>query len=426
MGTIVVKRTRLLVAAAAVVTVMLFLFLDRSNSQMTSDFLSNVKAYTENVPGFSNPRPDEIDQADAADYLGDQLEYDPIESRPQSQYSDKEKGAETTSKEDLERLELSEFFSHLAEVPAKEYPTVVPISEVEHTDKVPIRFYSHNVKNGGDHKLTVGEPVWFIRKNMVVSSIRAHLAPNMVVALQEAQEFQIQDILKGLNALEEPETQWRAYGGGRIDGKEQGEHVPFLVREHEFEVIYDDTFWLNEINTRRPLVGWDAKYPRIATYVTLKHKPSGYHFNFFNTHFDHKGSKARAESTQLLMDKMSSINDWPSFLCGDFNAKPKDGCYKKISKSYTDVHKITMTYNWYGHPDYTVTGFSGNYLKDAKRIDYIFSPKDTIPALEELCKESKNGYSLQLKGYGMLHSKFGGVYMSDHRPLMADFVMKKC
>lgn len=429
MGSIVFKRARIVLAVAVFLVFLvvgLLSFSNKGESHITNDFLSSVKAYTENVPGFLNPRPEEVDQADVSEFLGDTLEMDQYEPKPENKYDNVDHETVLPLEPTVSGLGMYPDPTTFPEVPAKAYPKIGALEDLKFFDKLPFRIYSHNIKNGGDHKLELGEPVWETRKTMVVASIRAHYAPNMIIALQEAQRFQMDDILHGLNLIEEPGSQWKAYGNGRIDGKLMGEHVPLLIKEDEYEVVYDDTFWLNEKNSRRPLVGWDAKYPRSATYVTIKHKQSGTYFNIFNAHFDHKGLQARVESVQLLMDKMANVNEWPSFLCGDFNAKPNEECYKSISKLYTDVHSITSSYNWYGHPDYSVTGFRGNYLKDAKRIDYIFAPKHTIKALESLCLDSVDGYLLQLRGYGMLHSKFGGVYMSDHRPIMADFIMKKC
>lgn len=423
MSTIVVKRQRIVAAVVALLVIASLIVTHSSNPKITNDLISSVKAYTENVPGFLNPRPEEIDQTDALAFLGDTLEIDPLEPRPAVNYDDEDK--ETVQPGPVLLGEAYPDPETFPEMPPKTYPKVDSLKEVKFSEKLPFRIYSHNIKNGGNHKLELGEPEWETRKAMVVASIRAHVVPNTVVALQEAQKFQIDDILESLNLLEEPGYQWKLYGAGRIDGKSMGEHVPLLV-EDEFDVVYDDTFWLNEKNQRRPLVGWDAKYPRSATFVTLKHKKTGAYFNVFNTHFDHKGLGARVASVQLLMERMEKLNEWPSFLCGDFNARPNEDCYKEIKQKYTDVHSITSPYNWYGHPDFSVTGFTGNYLKDAKRIDYIFAPKSVLKALGKLCLKKDENLSLQLRGYGMLHSKFGGVYMSDHRPLMADFVLKKC
>ncbi|QEL58015.1 hypothetical protein CJJ09_000046 [Candidozyma auris] len=333
MSTIVVKRQRIVAAVVALLVIASLIVTHSSNPKITNDLISSVKAYTENVPGFSNPRPEEIDQTDASAFWATRWKLTPWSPG--------------------QRVPRSRDFPRDA---TKTYPKVDSLKEVKFSEKLPFRIYSHNIKNGGNHKLELGEPEWETRKAMVVASIRAHVVPNTVVALQEAQKFQIDDILESLNLLEEPGYQWKSYGAGRIDGKSMGEHVPLLVREDEFDVVYDDTFWLNEKNQRRPLVGWDAKYPRSATFVTLKHKKTGAYFNVFNTHFDHKGSGARVASVQLLMERMEKLNEWPSFLCGDFNARPNEDCYKEIKQKYTDVHSITSPYNWYGHPDFSVTG----------------------------------------------------------------------
>ena len=57
-------------------------------------------------------------------------------------------------------------------------------------------------------------------------------------------------------------------------------------------------------------------------------------FNIFNTHYDHRGVEARRKSSQLIVDKMKNYNDYPSFLCGDFNTEPNDEPYHILTKSW--------------------------------------------------------------------------------------------
>lgn len=416
------KRLRLVLAVTVLLIIVIAVVSSFTRTKtIRKDFVDKVKAYTDNVPKLTNPRPDEIENADPGSYLGDTLEMDPLEGTPKDNYADVDQDSplptalpnEVADPTAVEPLPLKPF----AKVPSPESSKI--------SGQLSLRLYSHNVKNGGVHKLVKGEPIWDKRKELLTSSIKAHLIPNTVIALQEAQKFQLDDILTYLNLVEEKSTQWVAYGGGRIDGRDVGEHVPLLVRKNEFEVIYDDTFWLNEQNERIPMKGWDAKYPRIASCVTLKHKATGTYLNLFNTHFDHKGEDARKQSAELLKSKMDSINLWPSFLLGDLNAKPGDQELKVLEDGYTDAHTMASLYNWYGHPDFSVTGFRGNYIKDAKRIDYIWVPAGTRRLSEKTCHD-ENPISLQIRGYGLLHSKFGGVYMSDHRPLMADLTIKGC
>ena len=66
-------------------------------------------------------------------------------------------------------------------------------------------------------------------------------------------------------------------------------------------------------------------------------------------------------------------------------------------------------------------------LDGGQNIDYIFAPKYTLKMdSDENTKgagELTTDISLKLYQLGMLHSKFNGKYISDHRPLVADFIM---
>ncbi|KAK6463600.1 Endonuclease/exonuclease/phosphatase [Scheffersomyces coipomensis] len=291
------------------------------------------------------------------------------------------------------------------------------------------RIYSHNIKNGADKKLNPGEEIWATRFRMIAASIKFNCQFNCVVALQEAYKFQLNDILKELNRYEEPNT-WSYYGVGRIDGKVLGEHVPIIYKTTEFELIYGDSFWLNEVNPRVSTVGWDSAYPKIASYVTLKHKDSENYINVFNTHYDSNGDVAKIQASKLIMEKMDTINEWPSFLVGDLNAESNHKAYKFIIQSYNDVAKLATPFNTYGHERSSVTGFEGEVLLNGGRnIDYIFAPSYTTKVDDKpVCdtiepNTASNKISLRLQSWGMLHSKFNGKYMSNHRPLVAEFSM---
>ncbi|KAM9891783.1 hypothetical protein OXX79_010478 [Metschnikowia pulcherrima] len=314
----------------------------------------------------------------------------------------------------------------IQKVPETAYPKIPAPNKQNAKETLQFRIYSHNVKNGAHDQLVTGEVPWDARKRHVINSIKLNSAQNTIVLLQEPLKFQVDDIVNDLNYFSSPENpEWIYIGGGRIDGCDNGEHVPILLKTSEWQVLFNDTFWLNDGNTRASIVGWDARYPRIATYVTLQHKTSSHIINVLNTHFDHKGKNSKKESAIFLSDKMKALNKWPSFIVGDLNSQPEDAGPKELKKSFVDTHELVPDFNRYGHPDYSVTGFSGKYLKDAKRIDFIFAPSYTKKLSEKVCME-RRPFSLQVLAYGILHSKFGGVYMSDHRPIMADFMIKSC
>jgi len=309
--------------------------------------------------------------------------------------------------------------------PASSVP--VPYAEIQNPEDqikpLMFRIYSHNVKNGGHSNLVPGELHWEDRYQRIAASITFNAQENTIVALQEVYKFMLDDILFELNRYGD---EWKAYGAGRIDGDETGEFVPVLYRVKEWEVVNQNTLWLNEKDEQRALEGWDAKYLRIVSYVTLRHRETNNFINIFNTHFDHEGSEARLASANQILKHMTKINAWPSFLCGDLNSEPQEAPYETLSQYLEDLAGLMTKYNHYGHVKSSVTGFEGQVLETGgQNIDYIFAPKYTSKASRKCSKsQSQLPIHLSLLGYGMLHSKYEGTYMSDHRPIVGDFFLQ--
>ena len=74
----------------------------------------------------------------------------------------------------------------------------------------------------------------------------------------------------------------------------------FISRRDRFEKVRDGHFWLSETPEVVGSNGWAAALTRMATCVQLKARAGGgseggTSFFVFNTHYDHKGVKARPE-----------------------------------------------------------------------------------------------------------------------------------
>lgn len=440
------RRKFLFIAAAAAIVFLFFL--------TSSSSLDVSKLDIDNFSGLFDPRPEELDtdlqdsmsengrpkkwegakipQKETGEkedpknpggYLGDVSEFDQHEELPKTNADDPDLEEQLASKGDSYNINLDNKPATIEELA---YPEVPGIAGVTFTNPIHVRIYSHNVKNGEKREMAAGEAPWEERRSDVVASIKLHMAPNMVVMLQEALDYQLQYIVDQLNLMNEDKvTDWIALGGGRINGKTIGEYVPIIVRESDWEVVYSDTFWLKEGDTRTSITGWDAEYPRICTYATLKNKDTGAYINMFNTHFDPQGKTARIESAKLIAQKMKSVNEWPSFLSGDLNSKPDDKCHQYLTGLLKDAHELASTYNRYGHREFTVTGFLGVRGTKGERTDYIFAPKDTKKISEQKCTKGEK-LNIHLESYAILHSKYGGLYMSDHRPVMAQFKIGGC
>ncbi|KAJ9099065.1 hypothetical protein QFC19_006114 [Naganishia cerealis] len=293
-----------------------------------------------------------------------------------------------------------------------------------------VRLYTHNIRFD-NHNLDKHERYWSERKHLVTSSIDYNTDASFasVVCLQEVLHHQLQDILFNLNN-KDTRDEWTYYGVGRSDGYTRGEYAPILYRTSDWDLVDNKTFWLLE-TPRIPSKGWDAALERIVTMVTLRSKLNPLvTLNFFNTHFDHRGKAARRHLAQLIANKMENYNNYPSFLCGDFNTQPTDEPYQILIKhGMKDSRALIDHLHHYGHTG-TFTGFNKHNEANSV-IDYVWAPYfaengNDQPSMETT--ESINYYNwdfhkthkIALRSFAILHSYYD-FYMSDHRPVSADY-----
>jgi endonuclease/exonuclease/phosphatase family metal-dependent hydrolase len=202
---------------------------------------------------------------------------------------------------------------------------------------------------------------WDNRKDWVADLIR-HYNPD-VFGLQEALPNQIHDLAGCLN-------EWEWVGVGREDGKEKGEFTPIFYKKDTWKRLDWGVFWLSEQPDKAGSTGWDASLPRTAVWAKLQHLKTGKTAIFINTHFDHKGAKAKQESVLLILRRFDELlQTEPMALMGDFNSLPGSMPYNLAEGSaFTDSRDLSQ-YPPYG-PEGTFNGFQlGAY---GGRIDYIF------------------------------------------------------
>src|SRR5688500_2684995 len=260
----------------------------------------------------------------------------------------------------------------------------------------PIRVMTFNIRYDEPRD---GVNAWPNRKQKVADVIRFHKAD--VVGVQEALLTQLRDLEKLL-----PGFAW--VGVGRTDGKEGGEYSAILYRKNRFRVVASDTFWLSETPETVGSKGWDAAYPRIVTWAKLKDRVSGKTFVHFNTHFDHVGEKARAESSSLILKKAGEIHGkGPFVVTGDFNVRKDSGAYNTIVTGTPTIKVVDTRFasvNGHFGGDSTFNGFKE--LEPGRTIDYIFV-RDGIKVLE----------------HGTLSDRWDGLWASDHLPVIAEIVI---
>ena len=205
---------------------------------------------------------------------------------------------------------------------------------------------------------------WNDRKESLVSLIR-YYKPSFI-GTQEALHHQVNYIDNGL-------SNFSFVGVGRDDGKQKGEYTAIHYDNTIYKNIYNNTFWLSK-TPEKVSVGWDAAMERICTFGLFEHLKTKERLYVFNTHFDHKGEKAREKSAKLILKKIKKINDenLPVVLMGDFNLRPEEKPIQQIKSKMQDGKDVTE-HSFYG-PEGTFNGFDWNMELD-RRIDYIFVKK---------------------------------------------------
>ncbi len=222
-----------------------------------------------------------------------------------------------------------------------------------------------------------GDDVWPNRKSAVAEVLK----DADVFGLQEAVFGQIADLQSSLSGFD-----W--YAVGREDGVEKGEATPIAWRTSRFHAVAKGTFWLSETPTVVGSKGWDAALPRIASWVRLLDKKNKSVILVINTHFDHRGAQARAESAALLREWIATQAPTGCVaLMGDFNALKEQEPIQNILESkgqrksvLVDAREAALKSD--PGPDTTWNGF--RQLEPGRRIDFIFTRDVKVKEFETL------------------------------------------
>lgn len=250
---------------------------------------------------------------------------------------------------------------------------------------------SYNIRFNNPHD---NENWWGHRKEATVDLLKAN--DLISFGVQEA-------VLNQMEYLDSNLENYSYVGVGRDDGKTSGEYSAIFYRK-DLKLITSGTFWLSP-TPDKVSKGWDAALPRVCTYAQFEME-DGNRFWHFNTHFDHVGVEARAESAQLIVDKIKEMTGKRDavILTGDFNVTPDTDPYANIVK-YMDDDLEKSKGKLIG-PIGTFSGFDVN-SKLERRIDYIFSR------------------NLEVLSYSHLDDKRdNGLWVSDHLPVVATFRLK--
>jgi len=242
-----------------------------------------------------------------------------------------------------------------------------------------------------------GENRWDLRKDWLTNQVRFE-GPD-IMGIQEGLEHQVIFLNNNLK-------DYKYVGIGRDDGKTKGEYSAIFYNFTKLTLINQNTFWLSE-TPEKVSVGWDASMERICTYALFEHKVTKGQFLVFNTHFDHIGILARANSINLILSQIQKLNpnNLPVFLMGDLNLEPDTKPIQHLSLQMSDAfyNSTDPTFGPFG----TFNGFKHD-KKVTRRIDYIFTGSSGI----------------EVNKYGVLSDSKDLKYPSDHLPVVIEATIK--
>jgi endonuclease/exonuclease/phosphatase family metal-dependent hydrolase len=229
-----------------------------------------------------------------------------------------------------------------------------------------IKVMSYNLRFGTARD---GENHWDKRKDFLTDVVKA--ANPDLLGTQETLSMQRDFLMANLPGYE-------VLAASRTNGAEEGEMTAIFWRRDRFEKQAGGHFWLSEKPDEVGSKGWDTSLPRMATWVRLKEKGrEARPILWLNTHFDHRGSEARVESSKLLRTKLAELGEGCSLVVtGDFNAGEGSAPYTALFGGESPlVDSFRVAHPERREDEGTFTPFLSAPVKD-DRIDWIGISRD--------------------------------------------------
>lgn len=288
----------------------------------------------------------------------------------------------------------------------------LPSALAQANTTLPVRAVSFNIRYAAT-SLAQGERPWSERRTPLINQL-AQIEEGTpaggltVLGLQEVLDGQLADIKAGLG------PSWAHVGVARDDGAARGEYCPILYRTGTLRLLYRETRWLSP-TPDRPSRGWGAGSRRVVTIAVLEQAGSWARFMVANTHLDNASAQARTEGAKVVLERIRAVQEmWGQMgvvLMGDFNSGPGSDGHKVLADSgYMDeaFDLASAQGKPVGTNRNTYTGFTG---QGGSFIDFVWIGPKTTKAY------------FTVEKYEILTNVVSGLYISDHRAVVADLAL---
>ena len=263
------------------------------------------------------------------------------------------------------------------------------VTSAAEAQQEPLAVMSFNIRYGTADD---GKDHWSVRRGMLLDLLRWQDAD--IVGLQEALDFQIDEIVSALPA-------YAVVGVGRDDGKIAGEYAAILFRRQRFNVAESGTFWLSDTPDLPASRTWGNRITRICTWARLVDRKGGAAFRVYNVHLDHESQPSRERSTALLAQRIQDLKGRePVLVVGDFNAGEDNPAFTQLLAT-TPLIDTFRTLHRDEREVGTFTGFTFGKTTGPK-IDHVLAPPGT-----------------EVLSAGIERFSWQGRYPSDHFPVVA-------
>ncbi len=227
-----------------------------------------------------------------------------------------------------------------------------------------------------------------------------------IIGSYEPDSFGVQEATgKWLDILSEALGEKYAFVAQERDSQGyKSERNAVFYLKNKYRLADGGTIWLSETPEVKYTKSFDSNCYRVATWAVLENRKTGERYTHLNTHLDHILEKTRECQAEVLIGKINELKKNGRVFCtGDFNAEPDSTVCARMREISDDARlSAAETDNGITFHDY------GKALSHGGIIDYIFVPKGA-----------------EVDIYKTIRNTVGGMYPSDHFPIVADIITKE-